>query len=301
MENIWKGERVPGDVELALWRAGEGDQTLIFIHGISAQHRMFNDLALNLGEEYEIAGVDLRGRGDSEKPATGYGLDAHAGDVVRVLDHLGLEDAVLVGHSMGAFVGLQVALSNPERVRALVLLDGGWPRSETTQEEMTDEEKQEAEELREGLERSFSRLDMVFEDPDDYLNFWFPGQGLMLEDLPPSLADYYRYDLAEVEGGYQPKTSLAAVREDSPQISSSAPTAAEMRGVRCPVALVRPTAGFFPESDPLISEQARAAMGDALDLRSDTVLDGANHYSMMFQPYAAQIANDIRGFLREVG
>jgi lipase len=299
MEGFWKGERVPGDVELALWRAGEG-QPLICIHGITAQHRIFNDLAQNLGGEYAIAGVDLRGRGDSEKPATGYGLDAHAGDVVRVLVHLGLEDAILVGHSMGAFVGLQVALSNPDRVRALVLLDGGWPRVERDPEALTEEEKREAEELREGLERSFSRLETVFESPDDYLNFWFPDQGLVLKDLPPSLADYYRYDLGEVEGGYQPKASLAAVREDSPEVSSSAPTAAEMRGVRCPVALVRPTAGFFPESDPLISEQARAAMGDVLDLRSDTVLDGANHYSMMFQPYAAEIANTIRGFLRGV-
>lgn len=299
MENLWKGERVPGEVELAIWRAGTGNEPLICIHGITAQHRAFNALARTLGEEYELVGIDLRGRGDSEKPESGYGLGAHAGDVVRVLDHLGLEDAVLVGHSMGAFVGLQVALSNPDRVRALVLLDGGWPRVERDPEALTEEEKKEAEELREGLERAYSRLEMVFESPDDYLNFWFPGQGLTLEDLPPALADYYRYDLGEVEGGYQPKASLAAVREDSPEISSSAPTADEMRKVRCPVALVRPTAGFFPDSDPLISEQARATMGEALDLRSDTVLDGANHYSMMFEPYSQRVADAIRKFLRE--
>ncbi len=301
MENLWKPERVAGEVELAIWRAGAGDRPLICIHGITAQHRAFNALALDLAQEYELVGIDLRGRGDSDKPESGYGLDVHAGDVLRVLDHLGFEDAVLVGHSMGAFVGLKVALSNPERVRALVLLDGGWPRVERDPEALTEEEKREAEELREGLERAYGRLEMVFESPDDYLNFWFPGQGLTLEDLPPALADYYRYDLGEVEGGYQPKASLAAVREDSPQISSSAPTADEMRGVRCPVALVRPTAGFFPESDPLISEPARAAMGDALDLRSDTVLDGANHYSMLFQPYSQKVANAIRDFLREIG
>ena len=300
MENLWKGERVPGDVDLAIWHAGEGKQPLICIHGITAQHRMFNDLALNLGEEHQLVGIDLRGRGDSEKPESGYGLGAHAGDVVRVLDHLGLEDAVLVGHSMGAFVGLQVALSNPDRIRALVLLDGGWPRVERDPEALTEEEEKEAEELREGLERAYSRLEMVFESPDDYLNFWFPGQGLTLEDLPPALADYYRYDLGEVEGGYQPKASLAAVREDSPEISSSAPTAEDLRDVRCPVALVRPTAGFFPDSDPLISEPARAAMGEALDLRSDMVLDGANHYSMLFQPYSQQVADAIRNFLREI-
>jgi pimeloyl-ACP methyl ester carboxylesterase len=299
MQDFWKGERVPGEVELAVWRAGEGRETLILIHGITAQHRIFNDLAPNLAEDYELVGIDLRGRGDSGKPESGYGLDAHANDVVRVLDYLGLENAVLVGHSMGAFVGLQVALSNPDRIRSLALLDGGWPRQETTGEALTEEQKKEAEELREGLERSFSRLEMVFERPDDYLNFWFPEQGLAFEDLPPGLADYYRYDLGDAEGGYQPKASLAAVREDSPQISSSAPTAAEMRGVRCPVALVRPTAGFFPESDPLISETARAEMGEVLDLRSDTVLDGANHYSMMWGEYSRQTADAVRDFLRE--
>ncbi|MGB3681935.1 MAG: alpha/beta hydrolase [Rubrobacteraceae bacterium] len=298
MEGFWKGERVPGEVELAIWRAGEGEDPLILIHGITAQHRIFNDVARSLAGEYALVGVDLRGRGDSGKPETGYGLDAHAGDVVRVLDHLGLESAVLVGHSMGAFVGLQAALTYPDRVRSLMLLDGGWPRQETTQEEMTGEQQEEAEELREGLERSFSRLEMVFEGPEDYLEFWFPGQGLTFEDLPQGLADYYRYDLGEVEGGYQPKASLAAVRADSPQISSSAPTADEMRGVRCPAALVRPTSGFFQESDPLISEPARAAMGEALDLHSDTVLSGANHYTMMFEPYAPEVSDSIRDFLR---
>lgn len=296
MENFWRSERVPGDVELTIWRAGEGDP-LILIHGITAQHRTFNDLAKNLAGEYELIGIDLRGRGDSDKPESGYGLDAHAGDVVRVLDHLGLEDTVLVGHSMGAFVSLQVALSYPGRVRSLVLLDGGWPRQKTTEDEMTEEQKKEAEELREGLERAFSRLEMVFDEPENYLNFWFPGQELTFDDLPPSLADYYRYDLGEVEGGYQPKASLDAVREDSPQVSTSAPTADEMREVNCPVALARPTAGFFPDSDPLISEAARKEMGDALDLQLDTVLNGANHYSMMFEPYASEVAASVRDFL----
>lgn len=296
----WTPERVPGEVVLAIWRTGTGSETLVCIHGITAQHRAFNALAWHLGDTYELAGVDLRGRGDSEKPNSGYGLEAHAADVIRVLDHLGLESAVLVGHSMGVFVGLQTALSYPDRVKSLVLLDGGWPRTEVSTEEMSEEQRKEAEEVREGLERAYSRLEMVFDSPDDYLDFWFPGQGLKMEDLPPELADYYRYDLDEVEGGYQPKASLGAVRQDSPWISERAPTAGEMRGVRCPVALVRPTAGFFPESDPLISEQVRAAMGEALDVRSDTVLEGANHYTMLWEPHAGGVARVVREFLRAV-
>ncbi|CAN5526783.1 hypothetical protein BH24ACT22_BH24ACT22_08840 [soil metagenome] len=294
-------ERILGEVELTIWRAGTGDVPLVCIHGITAQHRAFNALAQHLGEEYELIGVDLRGRGDSEKPEAGYGLEAHASDVMRVLDHLDLQSAVLLGHSMGGFVGLQAALFYPERVRALVLLDGGWPRVEVSEEELTEEQKEELEEARQGLQRAYSRLDMVFESPDNYLDFWFPDQELTMEDLPPELADYYRYDLGEVEDGYQPKASLDAVQEDSPQISSSAPTAEQMKGVKCPVALIRPTEGFLPDSSPLITEQARAQMGDALDIRSDTILEGANHYTMLWGEYADQTADAIRRFLRDVG
>lgn len=283
---------VPGEVELAIWRSGEGPDPVVCLHGITAQHRAFSAVAGELGPSRPLVGVDLRGRGDSAKPPSGYGLDAHAGDVIRVLDHLGLERAVIAGHSMGAFVGLKAALSYPDRVRALVLLDGGWPRVEQ-RGEPSEEEKMEAEAIEEGLARAFSRLDMVFESPEAYLNFWFPGQQLTMEDVPQVLADYYLYDLQKVEGGYTPKASRTAAEEDSPSVSSASPTADEMRGVGCPVALVRAGEGFFPGSDPLISTETRDAMAAALDLRSDTVLEGANHYTMLWPEYARMWAEKV--------
>ncbi len=244
---------------------------MVCLHGITAQHRAFNAAARLIGPSRGLVGVDLRGRGDSDKPESGYGLDAHAADVVRVLDHLGLRDAVLAGHSMGGFVALKTALAYPERVRALVLIDGGWPRVEAQPEEMTEEQEREAEAIREGLARAFGRLEMTFETPEAYLDFWFPDQDLTMDDLPPDLADYYLYDLREVEGGYNPKCSSAAAKQDSPAVSESSPTVDEMRGVACPVALVRASEGFFPGSAPLIPDgdprrdgrSPRPALGDA--------------------------------------
>src|SRR5215213_3096237 len=128
--NVWKSERVPGEVGLAIGRAGEGPDPLVCLHGITAQHRAFNAPARHLGPSRGLVGVDLRG----------------------------LEDAVLLGHSMGAFVAMKTALEFPDRVRALVLLDGGWPRVESSPEEMTEEKKQEAEAIEEGLARAFRRL-----------------------------------------------------------------------------------------------------------------------------------------------
>ena len=291
----WKMGSVPGEVRLAFGRAGEGPEPVLALHGITAQHRAFNAMARYLGHPDGVVALDLRGRGDSEKPPSGnYGLDKHAEDAIRVLDYLGVERGILVGHSMGAFVALQAALSYPERIKALVLLDGGWPRPE----EEPDEE--EAAAIEEGLERAFRRLDMIFETPEDYLDFWFPSQNLTLEDLPPDLADYYLYDLQRVDGGYTPKASREAAEEDSASVSSESSTAAALEGIRCPVALVRAEEGFFPGSRPLISDEARDAMARALDLRLELLLQRANHYTMMFGQSARQVADTIDDLLRQV-
>ena len=291
-KSLWTADTVPGEVELAIWRAGSGRNPVICLHGITAQHRAFSALARYVGGSRSLIGVDLRGRGDSGRPESGYGLEAHARDVIRVLDHLGLKSAVIVGHSMGSFVALEAALSYPGRVRALGLLDGGWPRAEVSPEEMSGE--QEAAAIGEGLERAFRRLDMTFESPDAYLDFWFPDGGLKLEDLPPDLADYYLYDLEKVEDGYRPKASSVAAREDSPSVSTCGPTADEMRSIGSPVALVRASEGFFPGSAPLISDETRDAMAEVLDLRSDILLEGATHYTMLWPEHVPRWAHILR-------
>ncbi|MGH3087830.1 MAG: alpha/beta fold hydrolase [Rubrobacteraceae bacterium] len=286
----WRKEVVAGEVDLAVWRSGEGEP-LVCLHGITAQHRSFNALAKRLGYDRELIGVDLRGRGDSAKPDSGYGLETHARDVFRVLEWLGLDRAVLCGHSMGAFVATKAALLEPGRVRALVLLDGAWPRVETSEEEQKV--------LDEGLARAFSRLDMTFESVEAYLDFWFPGQGLAPEDLDPDLADYYLYDLEEVDGGYRPKAHRPAAEKDAASLAAEAPDAQEMRNVSCPVMLVRAKEGFFPGSDPLVPDEVRDDMTKALDIRLETALE-ASHYSMMFDPAAKRAASEVEEFLRSL-
>ena len=280
---------VPGEVRLAFGRVGEGPDPVLALHGITAQHRSFNAVARHLESSGGMVGLDLRGRGDSGKPPEGnYGLEAHARDVVRALDHFGVERGVICGHSMGAFVALKTALLYPERVAALVLLDGGWPRPEEEPDET------EAAAIREGLNRAFARLDVVFETPEDYLNFWFPGQNFTYDDLPPDLADYYRNDLGRVEGGYRPKALSEAAREGAGSASSESPTLEEMRGVACPVALARAAEGFFPGSAPLMTDDTRDVMGGALDLREELFLEGANHYTILFQPHTRRWVHLLR-------
>lgn len=286
---------IPGDiedVEIVAGRTGQGPDPVIALHGITSHHHAFNAIARHLAHPDGMLALDLRGRGDSGKPPSGYGLDVHARDVVRVLDHVGIARAVLMGHSMGAFAAAQTALMYPHRVRALALLDGGWPRVEAgPNEEATVDE--EAKRIEDGLRRAFSRLVMAFKTPDDYVDFWFPGQGLTMDTLPPDLADNYRYDLRQVEGGWRPKCLLEAALEDARWNAAEAATAARLSSITVPTALIRASEGFFPGTPPLIGDEAHAAMAQALPLRADTMIPGSNHYTIMYEPAAIEVARII--------
>ncbi|MDQ6731816.1 MAG: alpha/beta hydrolase [Actinomycetota bacterium] len=72
-----------------------------------------------------LAAVDRRGRGDSGELPPPFGIDAHVRDMVAVLDALELERALVVGHSLGAYIAAALAATHPERVTGLVLVDGG--------------------------------------------------------------------------------------------------------------------------------------------------------------------------------
>lgn len=127
----WREDSVPGPAPIAAGRTGEGPHPLVALHGITSHHHAFNSAARHLQYPDGLLAVDLRGRGTSAKPtATGgaYGMEEHARDVMRVLDHFALERAMLVGHSMGGFVALHAALLFPACVTAIALLDSGWPR-----------------------------------------------------------------------------------------------------------------------------------------------------------------------------
>src|SRR5918995_1356882 len=175
----WKLGSVPGEVRLAFGRVGEGPEPVLALHGITAQHRAFNAAARHLRHPDGIVALDLRGRGDSEKPSSG------------------------------------------------------------------------------------------------------------------------SYGLEEVEGGFNPKASREAAEEDAASVSSESPTAVDLEGVGCPVALVRAAEGFFPESEPLISDETREVLAQVLDLRLERRLAEANHYSMLFGESAREVANVIDDLIQQ--
>ncbi|MBV9404067.1 MAG: alpha/beta hydrolase, partial [Acidobacteriaceae bacterium] len=119
--------RVPGDgVELAFgYWPGHG-RPAVALHGITANFMNFVGIAERLQGRKALLALDLRGRGDSDKPGGPYGFAQHARDVAAAMRAFALGPTVIVGHSMGAFVAAALAAQNPELVSALVLIDGGY-------------------------------------------------------------------------------------------------------------------------------------------------------------------------------
>jgi pimeloyl-ACP methyl ester carboxylesterase len=114
---------VEGD-RLEYTEYGAGDRWVVLIHGQLMPRRMHQPLARAIaGEGFHVVTVDLLGHGRSDKPLDPkeYSMTAFGEQVVALLDHLGAEQAVVGGTSLGANIALELATHDPDRVRALFI------------------------------------------------------------------------------------------------------------------------------------------------------------------------------------
>lgn len=113
-----------GALHLFYTDTGGPQPPLLLLHSLAENSRVF-DAVLDAGlrDRFRCILPDLRGRGRSDRPETGYSLDAHCADLVALLDHLGLARVSVAGHSFGGLLGLYFAARHPDRVARLALLD----------------------------------------------------------------------------------------------------------------------------------------------------------------------------------
>jgi 3-oxoadipate enol-lactonase len=94
---------------------------VLLVHGMGLDARMWADQVEALDSDCRLIRPDLRGFGRSPRdPLIPY---SHTDDLVALLDHLGIDEVVLVGLSMGGMIALELVLAHPDRIRSLVLLD----------------------------------------------------------------------------------------------------------------------------------------------------------------------------------
>ncbi len=108
-------------IELAYERRGQGTP-LVLLHGFPLDHHTWDFVAPMLEGTFDLIMPDLRGFGESTTVDEPHTLDAFASDIAGLLDHLGIQQAAIAGHSMGGYVALAFAKLYPERVRGLGLV-----------------------------------------------------------------------------------------------------------------------------------------------------------------------------------
>ena len=114
-------------VNLVYCVRGDGPRNLLFMHGWAGSGAFFDETIQHL----DLAGLraityDFRGHGGSDKAETGYTLDRFTQDAFTVADAAGAAEMVVVGYSMSGKFAQHMALTEPDRIRGLILVSG-WP------------------------------------------------------------------------------------------------------------------------------------------------------------------------------
>jgi pimeloyl-ACP methyl ester carboxylesterase len=135
---------------IAYTDTGNGPETIVLIHGLATNAGYFRYNVPALARHYRVIAVDLPGYGRSDKSKEfPYTLTFYAASVARLIEELGIQPAIVGGHSMGGQIAMILALQRPELVSRLVLIDpagiesfrageGEWLRNALTIKGITD-------------------------------------------------------------------------------------------------------------------------------------------------------------------
>lgn len=268
-------ERLDVDVEggrLAAFRLGpRAGPPVLAIHGITSSSRTWLATARALHGRATLVAVDLRGRARSNHLPPPFGLDAHVRDMLAVLDRLGLDRAVVAGHSLGAYIAARLAVQHPHRIERLVLVDGGL-----TIPESRDADPEQF--IREFLGATLARLDMTFADVAAYRDWWAQHPAFAGADIDPQdLWDYAAHDLVGDPPQMRSSINPQVVRDDG--LDLFGPPDAERLAV--PATLLAAPRGMVDDPNPMqpLSLVQAWAAGDA-ERRQAVLVPDVNHYTI---------------------
>jgi 3-oxoadipate enol-lactonase len=111
--------------EIAFEVRGQGEP-LLMIHGAGVPHGEFQPQYEAIGAKFRLILPDVRGHGESLTTDAPYSMKQFADDMIGLLDQLGIQQALILGHSMGGTIAQQMAVDHPQRVKAIVLAETNY-------------------------------------------------------------------------------------------------------------------------------------------------------------------------------
>jgi pimeloyl-ACP methyl ester carboxylesterase len=118
---------LPSGVDMFFTDDGDRDApALLFVHGWTCDSYDWSWQLPHFADRYRLIAVDIRGHGRSSAPSTGYAIADFARDVSELVDHLGVDRLIGIGHSMGGMILSDLAISRPGLIRALALVEPAY-------------------------------------------------------------------------------------------------------------------------------------------------------------------------------
>jgi pimeloyl-ACP methyl ester carboxylesterase len=275
-----------GDLSTLHWPAeSPGAPVVVLVHGITGNGLAWARVAGALGTDVEVFAPDLRGRAGSAGLPGPYGIATHAEDLLALLDAVGARQAVLAGHSMGAFVvAVAAAGVARDRVRGVVLVDGGlpFPAAPGADVETT---------LGAMLGPALARLALTFPDLAAVRAFWaqHPAVGPWVD--VPSVAAYLARDVGPTEGGLRSACVPEAISVDGGEFLTDEQVLAATADLPVPATLLWAPRGLLDETPGLYDEQ-RLAGPERSGLTVRLVPD-SNHYSILWAEHGVAAIREV--------
>lgn len=253
--------------------------TIVLLHGLSANAHSFAGL-VQAGLPNRLLAVDLRGRGQSDQPASGYSMADHAADILGLLDALGLEQVVLGGHSFGGLLTLYMAVHHPQRVRQCLIIDAGILHPD----------------VRQLIAPSLARLGQtypswaVYKEGIQAAAYW---QGIWDE----AIEAYYEADVYTHEDGtVTPIPSPAAIAEAAAGVPQTN-WAEILPAIKQPTLLLNGPLAYGDPGTPAVMPQEQARQTADLIPNCTLVEIPGNHMTMLFGDNAKKIVAAIVEFV----
>jgi pimeloyl-ACP methyl ester carboxylesterase len=261
--------------------------TLLLVPGITSNSSVFLGLIeAGLSAALRVITIDLRGRGLSDKPRSGYRMVDYAADIIGLLDTLGLQQIILGGHSFGGAVAIYVAAKFPERISKVVLIDtAAWVPS------------------RGGLEQikpALDRLGKVWPSWEVFID--------AMMQMPfyqcwwdPMIEKYYHADVEIYDDGTVKSRVLPEAIIESIETGQTEDFKQHLAGVKQPILLLNSLGSFGPPGAPPMLPQERAMETVNAATNGRYVEVPGNHMTMLFGQGARRIVEAIIVFVHDLG